>query len=110
MDTLIDAVVRLIPPEIVAWMSTHPLLTVTLLWLASSLLSSVPTTYKFTVPKIGLSIPVGYLVHMCIGNGLQVLRKVSPVVAGIIEAVLPGLRKAQAAAAGSGGASPPPAP
>lgn len=83
----------LIPPEALAWIAAHPFLTVIGLYVLSALLSSVPTTYVFELPKIGLKIPVGYLVHLCIGNVFQVLRKVSPAFAGVVDKLLPGKRE-----------------
>lgn len=83
----------LIPPEALAWIAAHPFLTVIGLYVLSALLSSVPTTYVFELPKIGLKIPVGYLVHLLIGNVFQVLRKVSPAFAGVVDKLLPGKRE-----------------
>ncbi len=83
----------LIPPEALAWITAHPVLTIVGLYVLSALLSSVPTTYVFELPKIGLKIPVGYLVHLCIGNVFQVLRKVSPAFAGVVDKLLPGKRE-----------------
>lgn len=83
----------LIPPEALAWIAAHPVLTIVGLYVLSALLSSVPTTYVFELPKIGLKIPVGYLVHFCIGNVFQVLRKVSPAFAGVVDKLLPGKRE-----------------
>lgn len=81
-----------IPPEILVWVLAHPFATMAGLYVLSALLSSVPTTYTFEVPKIGLKLPVGYLVHLCIGNVFQVLRKVSPAFAGVVDKLLPGKR------------------
>lgn len=81
-----------IPPEMLVWILAHPFATMAGLYVLSALLSSVPTTYTFEVPKIGLRIPVGYLVHFAIGNVFQVLRKVSPTFAGVVDKLLPGKR------------------
>ena len=83
----------LIPPEMLVWILAHPFATMAGLYVLSAVLSSVPTTYVFEVPKIGLKIPVGYLVHFAIGNVFQVLRKISPAFAGVVDKLLPGKRE-----------------
>lgn len=84
--------VSFIPPEALAWIVAHPVWAAVGVYVLSAVLSSIPTTYVFEVPKVGLRIPVGYLVHLCIGNVFQVVRKISPGFAAFMDGLLPGKR------------------
>ena len=82
----------LVPPDVLTFVLAHPFVVIIGLYVLSALLSTVPTTYVFEVPKIGMKIPVGYLVHLLIGNVFQVVRKVSPIFADSVDKLLPGKR------------------